>query len=293
MPTQNASQIKERILSLLRLKGPSLPVHIARETGLSILFASAFLSELFQDKKIKMSNLRVGNSPLYFIQGQEPQLERFSEHLRSKEKDAFLLIKNKRFLDDAEQEPAIRVALREIKDFAIPFRKDEKIYWRYFTTPKTDINIEEKSIKENQQTPLQKSIIQKETTELDIFDKKTKAETKKGPKKVSKKKKTSQKANEKFFGKVKEFLDKKSIKILDIIGFNKNDLFLKIKVDEKELLLTAYNKKRISEIEIIKSYKKAEELGIDYMILSLGEIPKKLDNLMIALKRLKGIDKIT
>jgi len=32
-------------------RGPSLPVHIASETGLSMLFASAFLSELLSEKK--------------------------------------------------------------------------------------------------------------------------------------------------------------------------------------------------------------------------------------------------
>ncbi len=137
-------QIKERIISLIRLKGPSLPVHVAKETGLSILFASAFLSELLYEKKISISNIKVGNSPLYFISGQEPQLERFAQYLKSKEKDAFFLIKERKFLKDEEEEPAIRVALRGIKDFAIPFKRGEEIYWRYFTVPETDFHKEEK-----------------------------------------------------------------------------------------------------------------------------------------------------
>lgn len=284
MPNQNTSQLKEKIISFIRLRGPSLPVHIAKEIGLSILFTSAFLSELFHENKIKISNLKVGNSPLYFITGQEPQLERFSQYLKSKEKEAFLLIKNKKFLKDNEQEPAIRVALRAIKDFAIPFKKNEKIYWRYFIVQETEFNIKEKKIKEIQEKPPAKS-----SSELGIFNKEIKKEIYK--KKPVKKEKT-QKANEKFFNKVKEFLDKKSIKIADIVGFSKNDLLLKVKMNEKDLLLIAYNKKRISETEIIKSYKKAEELNLDYIILSLGEPSKKLKNLVDAIKKLQRIETI-
>jgi len=77
--------------------------------------------------------MKVGNSPIYLIQGQEPMLERFSQHLKSKEKEAFELLKRKKFLKDEEQVPAIRIALREIRDFAVAFKKDEEIFWRYFT----------------------------------------------------------------------------------------------------------------------------------------------------------------
>ena len=79
MPTQDTSGIKEKIIFVFKKRGPSLPVHVAQETGMSILFASAFLSELLAEKKIKISNMKVGSSPLYFISGQEFMLEKFSE----------------------------------------------------------------------------------------------------------------------------------------------------------------------------------------------------------------------
>jgi len=94
MPTQDTTHIKEKILSIVNQKGPSLPAHIASKTGLSMLFASAFLSELLSEKKIKISNMKVGNSPLYYIPGQESQLENFSHtNLKSKEKECFSIIK--------------------------------------------------------------------------------------------------------------------------------------------------------------------------------------------------------
>jgi len=106
------------------------------------------------------------------------------------------------------------------------------------------------------------------------------------------KKKTSQKKNDQFFNKVKEFLAKKSIEISDIEGFSKNDLTLRVKVKGGEKLLVAYNKKRINESDIIKAYKKASELNLEYIILSLGEPLKKLNNFIEAIEKLSGIEKI-
>ena len=73
--SQDPLETRNKILSILRLKGPSLPVQIARETGLNSLFAGAFLSELASDKSIKISMMKVWGSPLYFLPGQESQLE--------------------------------------------------------------------------------------------------------------------------------------------------------------------------------------------------------------------------
>lgn len=293
MPTQDTSQLKEKILYTLRTRGPSLPVHIANQTGLSILFASAFLSELLSEKKIKMSNMRVGSSPVYFIQGQEKNLEKFSEHLKSKEKDAFILLKEKKFLKDEKQDPAIRVALRAIRDFAIPFKKEEQIIWRYFTSPETEFKQEElKPLKIKQEdiinTPSKLNLTQQineKPKELDIFKRPIK-------KKRVLKKKTSKKKDNKFFNKVKEFLSNSSIEILDIESFNKNDLILRIREQGKEKLLVAYNKKRLNEEDIIKANKKASELNLNYIILSLGGPLKRLSSLIDAIKKLSKIERL-
>lgn len=270
---QDTSNIKLKIISLIEQKGPNLPVRIAGELGLSPLFASAFLSELLSEKKIKISNLRVGNSPLYFISGQEPKLENFSEHLKSKEKEAFLLLKENNFLMDSPQEPAIRIALRAIKDFAIPFEKDKKLIWRYFTVPESEFKQSEK-IKE----------IPKEEKETE-----QRQETKE---KKTIKKKVAKKRDEKFFDKVKEFLSEKSIEIMDIEGVSKDNIMLKISKNNKEELAVAFNKKRIGEEEIIKANKKSEEIGLKYTILSLGEPTKKFQNLIEAIKNLSKIEKL-
>ena len=90
---QTAQEIKEKIIQTLRFKGPSLPVHLASASGQSILFTGAFLSELLGEKQIKQTHMRVGSSPVYFLAGQEPQLEKFQEHISGKEKEALMLLK--------------------------------------------------------------------------------------------------------------------------------------------------------------------------------------------------------
>jgi len=296
MPAQDTSQIKDRIISILKIRGPSLPVHIATETNLSMLFTSVFLSELFSEKRIKMSSMKVGSSPIYFIPGHEPLIEKFSEHLKSKEKDAFSLLREKKFLKDIEQEPAMRVALRQIRDFAIPFKKEDEIIWRYFKVPELEYIEEPKKeiqIKEEikpKVTPIAKI---EQTTIIENPISKLQKETHKTVTlKKTKKKTTAKKQNDKFFNKVKEFLSKNSIEILDIENFNKNELILRVKNDEKEQFLIAYNKKKINEDDIIKAHKKFLEFDLPYAILSLSDIPKKLNDFLRAIKSLEKIEKI-
>ena len=277
MPYQNASEIKEKIFIIFKKRGPSLPIHIAKEIGLSILFASAFLSELLSEKKIKMSYMRVGSSPLYFIPGQEPMLENFFQYLQSKEKEAFTLLKEKKLLKDSDQQPAIRVALGEIKDFSIPFKKNDETYWRYFTIPESEFKFDMQTIPEKKQEILNKISKQKKEKRM--------------PKKSFKNKKPK-KTNEKFLNRIKELLIKKSIEIISIEEFSKNSLILKIRANSKEKLLIAYNKKRVTEDDIIKANKKSLELNLSYIIFSLGEPSKKLNNLIEAVKNLSSIEKI-
>jgi hypothetical protein len=336
MPTQDAQHIREKILSILKIRGPTLPVHIAKETGISMLFASAFLSELLSDKMIKMSHMRVGNSPVYFISGQEPKLEAFSSYLKSKEKEAFLLIQEKKFLKDSEQSPAIRVAIREIRDFAFPFKKEGEVYWRYLTASESEFKQEIKPIEEHQYVEAKPKVFDREERKISekiIKDIKIeeikeeieiKKEDKKGDieikvevqeeiipekKKLPKEKeikpkakaKLSQKANkkksipkkdDKFLNTIKEFLSKETIEIINIESFNKNTILLRIKSEGTEKLLVAYNKKKIDDNDIINANKKASELNLKYVILSMGEPSKKLLSLIDSVQNLEKIEKI-
>ena len=296
MPAQDTAEIKEKIIQTLNMRGPSLPIHIANIIKMNTLFTSAFLSELVSERKIKISNMRVGSSPIYYLEGQESKLETFSQHLNEKEREALELLKQKKFLKDLEQTPVIRVALRAIKDFAVSFQNPDtkEIFWRFFTISEEEFKVPEKQeIKEEEEkkeVPEEKdSTLKTEVKEkrLDIFD--NKKEYKKPKKKAIK---TSKKDSEKFFNEIKEFLNKNSIEFLDIIEFGRREILLKVKKNETELLAMAFNKKRITETDIIKAGNKSKEIKLPYIVLSKGEVLKKITNLIEAINGLSGIKNI-
>ena len=124
------------ILNLVRQRGPILPVQVSKHINDNILMTSARLSELLSYKKIKISNIKVGGSPLYYFEGQEIKLQNYADNLGSKEKEAYNLLKEKKVLRDSALEPAIRVALRIIKDFSIPLQVNysgkTEIFWKWY-----------------------------------------------------------------------------------------------------------------------------------------------------------------
>lgn len=268
IPNQDTSEIKEKILSIFKTRGPSLPVHIARETRLSTLFSSAFLSELISEQKIKISNMKVGNSPLYFIPGQESMLENFSQHLRSKEKEAFILLKEKKFLKDKEQNPAIRVALRQIRDFAIPFKRNDEIFWRYFIVPESEFKIEKPKIKPTK--PLQPPIPKKQI--LSTIPKKINEQ-------IPSQKKIKPKEKSEFVKEIIELLTRENIEILEEKTIKKREFVAKIKINSNigklNFLLIAKDKKSITDNDITLAFHQAQLEKIPVFLISKGEINKK------------------
>ena len=286
MGTENTYQLKEKIMQTLRITGPMLPAYISKSIGSDMLFTSAFLSELVSEKRILASHMRIGSSAIYYLKENQKDLEKYGESLKSKEKEAFILLKEKKFLEDEKQESPIKVALRQIRDFAFPFEKDGKIIWRYFITEESEYKQDKK------EKPKEKK--------LDILDKKSEEKRKQEKPHIKNKqiklkiikKKASTKKSEQFFNKVKEFLINEQKEIIDILGVTKDNLILKIKDKDQEILLIALNKKRITETDITKAHKKSQELNLKYSILSLGDTSKKLENLIDALKDLSNIEKI-
>lgn len=216
---------QDQILDLVRLKGPILPIQVARETTLSMLFASAYLAELTSSKKVLISKLKVGTSPLYYIPGQETKLQNFSKYLDNKEQEALNTLREDKILNDKALEPVIRVALRNIPDFAVPVKVNLKsgpeLYWKWYLIPNNEAEImirelinkkneqdnkpiESKTEQENeQQKPIPKkteekiSEIKKEIEDKRIIETKIKPEKPKNVKKNLHKKTAPKKSTQK------------------------------------------------------------------------------------------------
>ncbi|MFH1276012.1 MAG: hypothetical protein ABIH82_02785, partial [Candidatus Woesearchaeota archaeon] len=70
--------VEDKILDFIKVNGPTLPTKVAKNINQQILFASAHLSDLVSRGKVKISKLKVGGSPLYYLPGQEDQLYPFA-----------------------------------------------------------------------------------------------------------------------------------------------------------------------------------------------------------------------
>jgi len=289
MPNLDASLIKERIMSHIKSRGPSMPVQIAKAVNISPLFASAFLSELFGEQKLKMSHMKVGSSSLYHIEGQEPMLENFIEHLNGKEKEAFNLLKKEKVLEDEKQEPAIRVALRSIKDFEHPkqisSQTGEKIIWKYFILPDSEISQNlSKAIPISHVKTEQKAKEQKPEKTIEQAAEKVKEtikeiETAIDIKKEPKPKKKLKIEDLAFCSSVKDCIKAKDIEILSILSEKKKEFIAKVRIDtplgKQVLLLTAKDKKKATEEDLALALQKAQSEKMPALLMTTGELDKK------------------
>jgi len=282
----NPLEIREKIKIILKTRGPSLPVHISKETGLEMLFASAFLSELASEKEIKISNMKVGGSPLYFLPGQEMQLENFSSYLHGKEKEAFLLLKERKILQDSNLEPAIRVALRSLKDFAFPFLdKDKILYWRFHSIPEQEIKLLLPKIEVKPKIEIKKIELSKPEIQIKPIEKQQ--ETIKEKKiekplitlKPTKEKKPKQIEKSDFVNKVVFSLITENIEILEEKEIKKKEFTAIVKINSDigkiKFFLIAKDKKSITENDLAIALQKAQALKMPAYLIATGKLNKK------------------
>lgn len=259
------NEIHEKIIKILETKGPSLPIQIAKEIGISSLFISAFLSELSNEKRIKISHLKVGGSPLYFLEGQEEKLEKFHKYLHPREAEAFLLLKKNQVLKDSEQEPAIRVALRSIRDFSIGFKKQDEIYWRYMLASESKIpKISPKKTKTSKkQTKPQKPITPFQNPLI-----------------IKSKKQKKQKAKSEFVLKITNILSN-NFKILEEKDYKTKEYNCIIQINSNlgpiNFLTQAKDKKTISEADLKKLLSNAQKIPLLAFMIHTGKLSKKAE----------------
>ncbi len=283
-------QDKDLIMATLESKGPSLPVHVARAANLSLLFASAYLSELYGERKIRISAMRVGSSPLYYIPGQEAKLEKFTEFLNSKERESLELLKEAKVLEDDAIPPAIRVALRELKDFAVPLRvknaDESKLIWKYFTYPDEEVKhiLADKNHKPKEKV-IQAIVPQEIVVQEPVVHKSQKIQEEPIkhvvetplPSKAAPKKKTKSEDIE-FTQKMKDYLTGKEVEVLEVLNEKKKDWTAKIRLDiplgKQEFYLVIKDKKKVTADDLTVVLHKAQLEKMPAYILSQGTLDK-------------------
>ena len=258
-------ELKKRILEIIQKEGPVLPIQISRKLSSNTIFAGAILSELFANKQILISNAKVGGSPLYYVNGQEEKLDQLFPYLKEKEKEAYNLLKNNQIIKDRQQEPGIRVALREIKDFAKEYKKDEELYWRWYLTPESE------AVSLLQEAPKLQGLIMNKERRDQIPEVQ--------PKKVPIIKKSELEKDE-FLEKIVQFIQENNLIKEDQQTIKKKKEYeFTVKVNSEigylNFFLKAVNKKKLTEKEIESIFEKAKQRGLPLILVTPGDNTKR------------------
>jgi len=287
-------ETRDKILEIIKAKGPVLPFQIGKEIGTNILMASAHLAELSASGKVKVSRIKVGGSPLYYLPGQEAMLQKFTANMNDKEKMAYDMLNEKKILRDSELEPVIRVALREIKDFAFPltvnFNDRKEIFWKWHMMKdseaepliKLQLNIlDEKKPEKIEEKPEPKPV--EKEIEPKAAEKQKKLETKTEEKEKTKKQKSK---DDDFVNELNRFFGKNEIKIISSEIIKKNseiDFILQIPsvVGNLQYYCKAKSKKRISDSDLSNAYVKGQSKRLPILVLSSGELTNKAEEILL------------
>ncbi|MEK6904914.1 MAG: hypothetical protein AABX24_00785 [Nanoarchaeota archaeon] len=127
---------QDKILYFLKVVGPTIPSKVAKNIGTEILLASAHLSDLAAQGKVKISNLKIGGTPLYYLPGQEEQLYHFAAgNLNPKDFQVLEILKQQKILRENSLDLLSKVALRSLKDFTVPLQVtvagNRELFWKW------------------------------------------------------------------------------------------------------------------------------------------------------------------
>ena len=267
--------MQQKVMELIQEKGPVIPSDVHKSINQDLLTTSAILSELVEKKKLKVSHVKIGGSPLYFATGQEDKLQNFSHLLHKREQEVFQLLKEKKILEDSSLEPITRAALRNMKDFAVLIsvnkNSEKKTYWKWYL--ETNENLEKAlTSSQNKKESSNEKNIQQENQ-----------------KKQPAKEKIAEKKD--FQEQVFNFFKENEITVKDAEVIKKNEIDFLIEFQSRIGLLTFYckakSKKRSNDTDLNSAFTQGQFKKLPVIYLHNGELSKKAIELLKT--QLKGV----
>ena len=280
---------KNQVLEIVKLKGPVLPRDIVREIGGDTFITGAVLSQLVDDKIIKLSNTKIGSSPVYYLDIQKDRLQNLYSYLNTTEKKAYDVLKEKKIIRDEVAEPSLRVALRHIKDFAKPLEVNingkKEIFWKWYLLNNIDaeqtirtILLGSKPIQQPKPEPVQ----EKETTQI-------KEETQTKIEQVSSqevkktnilKPKQQEPKKCELLQKIRDVFNNKEIEIIEENIIRKNSeiemtLFIPSPAGKLKYFCKVRDKKKSNDKDLSSAFVEGQMKKLPILYVTTGEITKK------------------
>lgn len=314
--------LQDTVHEIVKEKGPVLPAEIVsevtRRTGQQrdMFFIGAILSELMSGGSVKMTTAKIGGSRLYYVSGQEDRLTKLYDYLNEKEKKAYKLLEEKKVLRGNEQEPVVRVALSQLKDFSKPIEvklKDTETFWRWYLFPVEDAKKMIKDMVSNELQNLKGD--SKEAPQIDApapqgerpspqpkEQKQQEPERKKDDKpnkneeqsfitqvKESKDKQSrldeTDNHDDEFLEKTRNFLKDKGIRIISSAPLKKGsecelEIETETPVGKMRLYAFAKSKKKLNENDLGFAYIRAKNRNLGLCFITPGELTKKAKEML-------------
>ena len=271
---------KDKIIDLIKQKGPCLPFNIYKDLNTNLLFASAMLGELVSNRILKVTHLKRASSPYYYLEEQKEKLQNISNFLNEKDKLSYDLIKEKKVLKDSDQSPLTQVSLRSIKDYAIPLQINHQnqqiIFWKWYMLSNQEAEDKIKAIIGIKKQETKK----KEIKQTQI--KKTK------PKPTS-----SLTSQTSFLDQITKYFKKNNITIInqEMKNTKKTEIDFIIElpsaVGDLQYYCKAKNKKKINDADIASAFVQGQQKKLPVILLITGEMTKKSKEMLN--KEFKGL----
>jgi hypothetical protein len=235
---------------------------------------------------LKVSTVKVGGSPVYYLPEQTSMLQDFSKYLPNKEKEAYELLKEKKVLRDAAQEPAIKVALRNMKDFAWPLNatinNNKELFWKWYLTENEDAVGLIKGIMGVKEEPKQKKVEEREKEIKQETGRKEETKHEEPRKSEEKPIKTTEDG---FLTAILGYFSKNNIKVLNKEVIKKNseidfNVELQSAVGYLRYYCKAKAKKRINDGDLSAAYVQGHLRKLPVLFLSYGEPTKRAKEML-------------
>jgi len=278
----------EKIVMLAKVK-PLQPADVAKAADVDTIVAGAILSDLSSKKLLKVSHLKVGSSPLYYVPSNKEQLLKFIDYLNEKDKDTVNLLKEKKVLRPSGESPLVRVSLQNIKDFAVPLEvvlKDRKeIFYKWFLLSDDEAKLIIEHILEKSESFQRKEKTSENVEKQEpLVKKQEKIEERSKP--VVKKELQEKKFVEKRMSapSIDSFFEKNKIKIMQVIENKKKSaceylIKLPTPVGSVKFFCAVLTKSKISDADISKVIVKSQMRKLPGILLFSGKMTNKAQEL--------------
>jgi len=300
---------REEVINFIKRYGPSVPNEIRKKFGVDNFIMGAVLSELSERNLLKITNIKMGSSPFYYLEGQEEQLENLTQYLNPKDQETAQWLKKVKVAEDTTLDTLKRVSLRKLPDFAKQLKArmgdgTEILFWRYYLyseeqainylknggeEPKTETPIEEVlPVKEEIHHEVQSKLVEEiplvnlseenlvEQTASDLNLKES----------ISKQIQSSKESypepefpKTKFYEKVILFFRENHIFVIkqDEVAKGEYEFLIKFPsaIGNIVLLVRAKDKKKLTEADVAPALLAAKMLDVSCLLLVTGEFTKK------------------